>query len=69
MVLDDNCIRSELPISYFQLTKSIQPIPILAENPNDVAFYAIVTRIIKKLDEDLLAFIPMHGSGYSMGTE
>ena len=69
VVLDDNCRRSELPISYFQLTKSIQPIPILAENPNDVAFYAIVTRIIKKLDEDLLAFIPMHGSGYSMGTE
>lgn len=69
IVLDDNCRRSELPISFFQLTKSIQPISILAENPNDVAFYAIVTRIIKKLDEELLAFIPLHGSGYSMGSE
>lgn len=69
VVLEENCRKFELPISYFQLTKSIQPITILAENPNDVAFYAIVTRIIKKLDEDILAFIPMHGSGYSMGTE
>ena len=69
VVLDDNCRSSELPISFFQLTKSIQPISILAENPNDVAFYAIATRIIKKLDEDLLAFVPLHGSGYSMGTE
>lgn len=69
VVLEDNCRISELPISFFQLTKSIQPISILAENPNDVAFYAVVTRIIKKLDADILAFIPLHGSGYSMGTE
>ena len=69
VVLDDNCGRNELPIGYFQLTKSIQPILILAENPNDVEFYAIVTRIIKKLDKDILAFIPMHGSGYSMSSE
>lgn len=69
IVLNDNCKKTELPISYFQLTKSIQPVSILAENPNDVAFYAIVTRILKNVDEDRLAFIPLHGSGYSMGTE
>lgn len=69
IVLNDDCKKSELPISYFQLTKSIQPIHVLAENPNDVDFYAVITRIIKKIDEDRLAFIPMHGSGYSMGSE
>lgn len=69
IVLNDNCKRSELPISYFQLTKSIQPTPVLSENPNDVDFYAVVTRIIKKVDEDRLSYIPMHGSGYSMRSE
>jgi hypothetical protein len=69
IVLNDNCKRSELPISYFRFTRSIQPIPVLAENPNDVEFYALVTRIIKKVDKDRLAYNSMHGSGYSMGVE
>ena len=69
IVLNDNCKRAELPISYFLQTKSIQPIHVLAENPNDVDFYAVVTKIIKNVDEDRLAYIPMHGSRYSMGSE
>lgn len=69
IVLNDDCKKYELPISYFQLTKSVQPIHVLAENPNDVDFYAVVTKIIKNVEEDRLAYIPMHGSGYSMGSE
>lgn len=69
IVLNENCKKTELPISYFLLTKSVQPIHVLAENPNDVDFYAVVTKIIKNIDEDRLAYIPMHGSGYSMASE
>jgi hypothetical protein len=63
--LEGPCEKNELLIDHFYNTASIQPIQVIGENTNDVEFYAVVTRIIRHVDNKYLSYNPILGGGYT----